>query len=91
MMRSILTYECSFISFCPFEVETVAHLLQLVVVFALPPFAVSHASHLHLCNGKAFIVMLNSSVIRQKSESQNGCFKKTKQAKFSEKRTFLTP
>ena len=32
-----------------------------------------------------------SSVIRQKSESQNGCFKKTKHAKFSKKRTFLTP
>ena len=29
-------------------------------------------------------------VIRQKGESQNGCFKKTKHAKFSEKRTFLT-
>ena len=33
----------------------------------------------------------NSSVIRQKDEYQNGCFKKTKHAKFSEKRTFLTP
>ena len=33
----------------------------------------------------------NSSVIRQKSESQNGCYKKTKLAKFSEKRTFLSP
>ena len=31
-----------------------------------------------------------SSVTRQKGESQNGCFKKTKHAKFSEKRTFLT-
>ena len=31
------------------------------------------------------------SVIRQKSESQNGCFKKTKQAKFSKKRTFFYP
>ena len=29
-----------------------------------------------------------SSVIRQKGESQNGCYKKTKHAKFSEKRTF---
>ena len=28
----------------------------------------------------------NSSVIRQKGEPQNGCFKKTKHAKFSEKR-----
>ena len=32
-----------------------------------------------------------SSVVRQKGESQNGCFKKTKHVKFSEKRTFLTP
>ena len=34
---------------------------------------------------------MNSSVIRQKGESQNGCFKKTKHVKFSKKRTFLTP
>ena len=32
----------------------------------------------------------NSSVIRQKGESQNSCYKKTKHIKFSEKRTFLT-
>ena len=32
-----------------------------------------------------------SSVMRKKGESQNECFKKTKHAKFSEKRTFLTP
>ena len=30
-----------------------------------------------------------SSVIRQKGESQNGCYKKSKHAKFSENRTFL--
>ena len=30
------------------------------------------------------------SVSRQKAESQSGCFKKTKQFKSSEKRTFLT-
>ena len=29
--------------------------------------------------------------MRQKGESQNGCFKKTKHAKFSLKQTFLTP
>ena len=29
-----------------------------------------------------------TSAIRQKSESQNGCFKKTKHARFSEKRTY---
>ena len=31
------------------------------------------------------------SVIRQKGESQNGCFNKAKHAKISEKQTFLTP
>ena len=31
-----------------------------------------------------------SPVIRQKGESKNGCFKKTKHAKFPDKRTFLT-
>ena len=31
------------------------------------------------------------SVIRQKGESQNGCFKKTNHEKFSEKGTFLPP
>ena len=34
---------------------------------------------------------VESSVIRQKGESLNGCFKKIKQTKFSEKRTFRTP
>ena len=33
----------------------------------------------------------NSLIIIRKGESQNGCFKKTKHAKFSKKRTFLTP
>ena len=32
-----------------------------------------------------------TSVIRQKDEFHNGCFKKTKHAKFFVKRTFLTP
>ena len=33
---------------------------------------------------------INASVIRQKGESENGCYKKTKHVKFSEKRKFLT-
>ena len=33
----------------------------------------------------------NSSVMRQKGESQNGYLKKTKHAKFFQKQTFLTP
>ena len=35
-------------------------------------------------------VSTNSSVIKQKGKSQNGCYKKTKQAIISEKQTFLT-
>ena len=42
-----------------------------------------------------FLVVLksfwNSSVIRQKGESQNGCFKKTKHVKFSEKTNISNP
>ena len=37
------------------------------------------------------IKSLKYSVIQQKGVSQNGCFKKTKHAKFSEKRTFISP
>ena len=36
-------------------------------------------------------VTYKSPVIRQKGESQNGCFKKKKDVKFSEKRTLFTP
>ena len=39
---------------------------------------------------KLFMKEFISWVIRQKGESQNGCFKKAKHSKFSEKRTFLT-
>ena len=39
---------------------------------------------------KYTIDYINKSAIRQKGEPQTGCFKKTKHAKFSEKRTFLT-
>ena len=37
------------------------------------------------------ILNSKSSVIRQKGESQNGCFKKTKHTKSSEKRKLFTP
>ena len=44
-----------------------------------------------LCRNTGFLWPVISSVIRQKGESQNGCHKKTKQVKFSNKWTFLTP
>ena len=37
------------------------------------------------------VLHISTSVIRQKGESQNGGNKKAKHAKFSDKRTFLTP
>ena len=36
-------------------------------------------------------IYLKSSAITQKGESQDGCYKKTKYAKFFEKRSFLPP
>ena len=41
-------------------------------------------------NLKSSTTSKNSTVIRQKDETQDGGSKKTKHAKFSEKRTFLT-
>ena len=38
-----------------------------------------------------FLLWIKTSVIRQKSEFQNGYLKKTKHATFSRKQTFLTP
>ena len=45
----------------------------------------------HIIAFSRFWHFLKSLVIRQKGESQNGCFKKTKHAKFFEKRIFFTP
>ena len=42
-------------------------------------------------NGANWVVSRNSPVIRQKGESQKGCFKKTKHAKFSEKKNIFLP
>ena len=46
-------------------------------------------------SNKEFVVRLktytNSSVIREKGESQNRCFKKRKHTKFFEKKIFFTP
>ena len=41
--------------------------------------------------GDVYLINQKSSVIRQNNLSQNGCFKKTKHAKFSKERTILTP
>ena len=43
------------------------------------------------CNISYIMFRFKSSVIRQKGESQNGCFKKTKHAKFPKNEHFLPP
>ena len=53
-------------------------------------FYVSLRLSWYVCNILPRNAEVNSSVIRQKDESQNGCFKKTKHVKFPEKQTFLT-
>ena len=40
---------------------------------------------------QVFLAEVYSSAIRQKGESQNGCYRKTKHAKFPQKRTFSPP
>ena len=52
-----------------------------------------YSEHLKPCSSKWNKSLQNffSSVIWQKGESQNGCNKNTKHAKFSEKRTFFYP
>ena len=49
--------------------------------------------NLTFCAVSRYLLNLNLSVIRQKGGSKNGCFKKTKHVKFSEKtpRNFLPP
>ena len=44
-----------------------------------------------LAGEKDLIQYQIASVIKQKGSFQNGCFKKTKHVKFSEKQTFFTP
>ena len=53
-------------------------------------FKVEPQSMLWICLCLCNVFLPTSSVIRQKGESQNGCFKKAKHAKISEKQTFLT-
>ena len=59
--------------------------------FQVSVFRVSGPGFLVLILNYAIKIFIKTSVIRQKGESQKGCFKKAKHVKFSAKRTFLTP
>ena len=56
-------------------------------LFVYPSQSIDGNGH----NGKKRVIILhNTSVIKQKGESQNGGKRKTKHTKFPENRTFLT-
>ena len=75
-MRLRIKIKSFFTILCPYGEESVKNLLKL----------------LEFCKSLYFILFNYIwSVIREKGESQNGCNKKVKDAKFSEKGTFLTP
>ena len=44
-----------------------------------------------LCNNETAYLFFISSTIRQKGESEKGCYKKTKQSKFPQNEHFLPP
>ena len=80
------------------------YFFKLESSFIIATFRIFHFEYISFSTGPAmscynymrspvrlWLIYVNSSVIRQKGESQNGCFKKAKHAKFSEKQTFLTP
>ena len=65
--------------------------MQMLHVFIVGKIKQYNLLYNAICTFAGLVaVILKLSVIRQKAESQNGCFKKAKQAKFFEKRTFLT-
>ena len=64
-----------------------------LLIYRTPHWFIGHSGNLYKMSGFMLPLKLsqNSSVIRQKGESQNGYFKKTKHTKFPEKRTFFYP
>ena len=70
----------------------VSKIIRFVVIFRVIPQLVFEIDEDSLKNLAGFLNSeeRNSSIIRQKSESQNGGNKKTKRSKFCKKQTFLT-
>ena len=68
-----------------FDKEQKSSLLQLTLTSSFQAIVQHHFHYQFAIN------FYKSSVVRQKGESQNAYFKKTKHVKFSEKRSFFTP
>ena len=68
-------------------------LLNAIFMAPFKPSSVVNSGDSIITNCKSGFPLFihKSSVIRQKGESQNGCFKKTKHVKFFEKHTFFSP
>ena len=74
--------------------KTITHLILVVSaksMFIFPTCEIFSFLVLVKSPAPMIITSVKSSVIRQKGEFQNRCFKETKHIKFSGKRTFLTP
>ena len=100
LLRSTMMIE-SFFIFCKKNIsfDVSFYFLSCVIVHVNILLVISYLSdvlakvwHWAKTNYQAhWYSQIQLPVIRQKGQSQNGCFKKTKHVKFSEKRTFLTP
>ena len=85
-----ITFPSRFLSELSLEIPDISTLF-LLLYYSITTCCFS--SSVTRVTGRVLVLKttISSSEIRQKSESQNGCFKKTQHAKFSEKQTFLTP
>ena len=81
-------FDCSrFHQYCNYIGCRFSHLPHVGVKFSLFHYDVLLFKKWIRISFAKILPSLSLSVIRQKGESQNGCFKKTKHAEFSEKRT----
>ena len=83
-------FDCSrFHQYCNYIGCRFSHLPHVGVKFSLFHYDVLLFKKWIRISFAKILPSLSLSVIRQKGESQNGCFKKTKHAKFSENEHFL--
>ena len=79
--------ECCYEIYCQMFLELLVHVLTMLFIKIINCFIFLDwaFSSWHPYSG------FRSLIIRQKGEAQSGCYKKTKRAKFSKRRTFLNP
>ena len=79
---------------CSHHIETsqlICRANQLTGFYMMGTLVVKGLMQIWIPEIRIYKCLIITSAIRQKGESQNGCYKKTKHAKVFEKRTFRTP